>query len=189
MVCNMFLRWIAFPFLKNFFFLMWTTFKVFIEFVTVMLLFFCFRFLSLRRVRPSLVARAWTRTPCVRRWSPNRWAPGGAPAFASLSEMSWHYLHRSTIRLSKMFWWFFFLSILLPIPLSGFLQPDKKLGNRTVWVLQLGAVECAGYPGTSDFLYKLFRICLSTATKWFAGILIGIHWLDRVYLEEVIFYQ
>lgn len=44
MVCNMFLCWIAFPFLKNFFFLTWTTFKVFIEFVTVMLLFFVFVF-------------------------------------------------------------------------------------------------------------------------------------------------
>ena len=175
-------------FKEFFFFLTWTTCKVFIEFVTVMLLFFCFRFSTLRHVRPSLVARAWTLTPCVRRWSPNRWAAEEAlPLLLCQRRVDSICTGPLSgfLRCSSDF----FLSILLPIPLSGFLQPDKKLGNQTVWVLQLGAVECAGSPGTSDFLYKLFRIHFSTATKWFAGILIGIHWLDRVYLEEVIFYQ
>lgn len=189
MVCNMFLCWIAFPFLKNFFFLTWTTFKVFIEFVTVMLLFFVFVFWAwgvwdlrlwprLEPAPPALEDEVLTAgplgkplpLPLCQRWV-DTICTGPLSGFLRCSGD------------------FFFLSILLPIPLSGSLQPDKKLGNRTVWVLQLGAVECAGYPGTSDFLYKLFRIHLSTATKWFAGILIGIHWLDRVYWEEVIFYQ
>lgn len=114
---------------------------------------------------------------------------GEPPAFASLSEMSWRCLRRSTIRLSKMFQWFFFFFFGYPFQYHslGFcsLIRSLEIGH---WVLQLGAAECAGYPGTSDFLYKLFRICLSIA-KWFAGISIGIHWLDKVYLEEVIFYQ
>ena len=39
-----------FSFLKKFFFLMWTIFKVIIEFVTILFLFSCFGFLTIRYV-------------------------------------------------------------------------------------------------------------------------------------------
>ena len=49
-------------------FLMWTIFKIFIEFVTILLPFLC---LSLRDL--SSPARHQACTPCIRRWSSDHW--------------------------------------------------------------------------------------------------------------------
>ena len=50
-------------FLKTFFFLMWITFKVFIEFVTTLLLFYVLVFLAARPVGSQLTDEGSNLTP------------------------------------------------------------------------------------------------------------------------------
>ena len=60
-------------FLEFFFFLMWTIFKVFIEFVTILLLFYVLVFWPQGMWDLSSPARDRTRTPCTGRRSLNHW--------------------------------------------------------------------------------------------------------------------
>ena len=64
------LHWICF-FLKIF--LMWTIFKVFIEFVTILLLFYVSVFWPRGMWDLSSTTRDWTCTPCIGRQSLNHW--------------------------------------------------------------------------------------------------------------------
>ena len=68
------------------FFLMWTIFKVFIEFVTILLyvLFFC----PWGMWDLSLPTRDQTLTPCTGRWSLNHWTAREAPRM-SLTGLTW----------------------------------------------------------------------------------------------------
>ena len=61
----------TFFFLKDF--LMWTTFKVFIEFVTILLLFYVLGFWPWGTWDLSSPTRNQTCTPCIGRWSLNHW--------------------------------------------------------------------------------------------------------------------
>ena len=54
-------------------FLMWTIFKVFIEFVTVLLLFYVLVFWPQGMWDLSSPTRDWTLTHCIGRWSLNYW--------------------------------------------------------------------------------------------------------------------
>ena len=56
-----------------FFFLMRAILKIFIEFVTMLLLLFMFCVLASRMWILSSPARDKTHTPCIRRWSLNHW--------------------------------------------------------------------------------------------------------------------
>ena len=60
-------------FFRIFFFLMWTIFKVFIEFVTILLLFYVLVFWPQGMWDLSSPARDRTRTPCTGRRSLNHW--------------------------------------------------------------------------------------------------------------------
>ena len=64
---------------KIFFFLMWTIFKVFIEFVTVLLLFYVLLFWPWGMWDLSSPARDWTHTPCIGRWGLNHWTTREVP--------------------------------------------------------------------------------------------------------------
>ena len=62
------------------FFLMWTIFfKVFIEFVTVLLLFYVLVFWQQGMWDLSYLTRDQTCTPCIGRRSLNHWMPGKFP--------------------------------------------------------------------------------------------------------------
>ena len=54
--------------LLKIFFFMWTIFKVFVEFVTIMLLFHISIFLLSGIGDLSSLARDWTPTPCPKHW-------------------------------------------------------------------------------------------------------------------------
>ena len=56
-----------------FFFLMWTIFKVFIDFVTTLLLFYVLVFRPQGMWDLSLLTRDCTHGPCIERWSLNHW--------------------------------------------------------------------------------------------------------------------
>ena len=58
------------------FFLRWTNFKVFIEFVTILLLFYVLVFWPQAMWDLSSLTRDWTRGPCIWRWSLNHWTTG-----------------------------------------------------------------------------------------------------------------
>ena len=72
-----------FIFLKSFF-LMWTIFKVFIEFVTTLLLFYVLVFWPWRMWDPSSLTRDQTDTPFIGRWSLNHWTTREVPQNAIL---------------------------------------------------------------------------------------------------------
>ena len=61
-------------FLKFFFFLMWTIFKVFIEFVTILLLFYVLVFWLRGTWDLSSLTRDQTHTRCIGRRSLNHWS-------------------------------------------------------------------------------------------------------------------
>ena len=61
------------------FFLMWTTFKVFIEFVTILLLFYVLVFWPGGMWGLSSLTKDWTLTPCIGRWSRNHWTTREVP--------------------------------------------------------------------------------------------------------------
>ena len=60
-------------------FLMWTIFKVFIEFVGILFLFYVLVFRLQGIWDPSSLARDWTCTPCIGRWSLNHWTSREVP--------------------------------------------------------------------------------------------------------------
>ena len=80
-------------FLSFFFFLifslMWTIFKVFIEFVRILFLFYVLVFWPQGIWDPSSLARDWTCTPCIGRWSLNHW---------TTREVPWHFLISSSFQ-------------------------------------------------------------------------------------------
>ena len=59
--------------LKKIFFLTWTIFKVFIESVTILLLFYVLVFWPWGMWDLSFLTRNWTWTCCIRRQNPNHW--------------------------------------------------------------------------------------------------------------------
>ena len=64
------------------FFLMWTIFKVFMEFVTVLFLFYVLVIWPWGIWDLSFLTRGQTLTPCIGRWSLNHWTAGKPPACA-----------------------------------------------------------------------------------------------------------
>ena len=60
---------------------MWTIFKVFIEFVTILLLFYVLVLWPRGMWDLSSLTRDWTRTPCIGRQSPNHWTAREVPIF------------------------------------------------------------------------------------------------------------
>ena len=67
-------------FLKDFF-LMWAIFKVFIEFVTILLLFYVLVFWPWGTWDLNFLLRDRTHTPCSGRWSLTTRLPGKSPCF------------------------------------------------------------------------------------------------------------
>ena len=65
-------------YLKKFFFWMRTIFKAFIEFVTILFLFYVLVFLARRHVG-SHFPEHWTHAPCIRRSSLNHWTMREVP--------------------------------------------------------------------------------------------------------------
>ena len=61
------------------FFLMWHIFKVFVGFVTVLLLFYALVFWPWVMWDPSSPTRDWTHTPYMGRWSLNHWTAMKVP--------------------------------------------------------------------------------------------------------------
>ena len=76
-----------FGFFKTFFFLMWIIFKVLIEFVTILLLFYILGFFFWLQGTwdPNSLTRHWTCTPYTGRQNPNHW-----PKEASVSLLLWN---------------------------------------------------------------------------------------------------
>ena len=70
-----------FNFFKFFqsYFLMWTIFKVFIEFITILLLFYVLVFWPRGMWDLSSPTRDRTRIPCIVKWSPNHWTTREVP--------------------------------------------------------------------------------------------------------------
>ena len=60
-------------FFLRFFFLMWTIFKAFIDFVATLLLFYVLVFRPQGMWDLSSPTRDWTHAPCIKRWSLNHW--------------------------------------------------------------------------------------------------------------------
>ena len=74
---------------KIFFFSMWTIFKVFIEFVTILLLFYVLVFWSRGMWDLSSPTRDRTRTPCIGRQSLNHWTAREVPTSSVLETDIW----------------------------------------------------------------------------------------------------
>ena len=79
------LHWIiSYDFLISFFFfLMWTIFKVFIEFVRILLLFYALVLWPRGMWDLSSLTRDRTRTPCIGRLSLNHWTAREVPQHVS----------------------------------------------------------------------------------------------------------
>ena len=73
---------------------MWTIFKVFIEFVTILLLFYVLVFWPRGMWDLSSLTRDRTCTPCIERQSLNPWTAREVPASFLLTHLSerclWH---------------------------------------------------------------------------------------------------
>ena len=69
------------PFSKKSFFLMWTIFKVFIEFITILLLSYVLVFLATRHVWSQLPDQDWNLTSCIGKWSINPWITREVPTY------------------------------------------------------------------------------------------------------------
>ena len=79
------LRWVFFSehsFFLFFFFLMWTIFKDFIEFVAIFMSFFWPQAMW----DLSSLTKDWTCTPCIGRWSLNRWTAREVPGSLILKQ-------------------------------------------------------------------------------------------------------
>ena len=90
LACCLFL-WFKFDWTRAmlilFFFLMWTILKVFVEFVTILLLFYILVFWLQGTWDLSFPTRDWTCTPCTGRQSLNHWSAREVPA------MLVHFMH------------------------------------------------------------------------------------------------
>ena len=69
------------PFLQKSFFLMWTIFKVFIEFITILLQSYVLFFLATRYVWSQLPDQDWNLTSCIGKWSINPWITREVPIY------------------------------------------------------------------------------------------------------------
>ena len=69
------------------FFGMWSIFKVFIEFVAILLLFYALVFWSRNMWGLNFPIRDWTLTPCIGRWSLNHWTTREVPIFQLLNAL------------------------------------------------------------------------------------------------------
>ena len=87
----------SFYFLSCIFFVMWTIFKVFIEFVTILLLFYVLVFWPQGMWDLSSPTRDRTHTPCIGRQSLNHWTTSEVPALYSLLPVSYHFHYCSFI--------------------------------------------------------------------------------------------
>ena len=88
------------------FFCMRIIFKVFIEFVTVLLLFYILVFWLWEMWDLSSQTRDQTHIPCIRRQSLNHWTAKAVPAFVPfLKKISWLYLGKSISVPSDLFHW------------------------------------------------------------------------------------
>ena len=67
-----------------FFFPMWTIFKVFVEFVAILFLFYALAFGPGGLWDPSSLPRDRTHTPCIGRQSLNHWTTGEVPCGRTL---------------------------------------------------------------------------------------------------------
>ena len=83
-------NYISFLFLFLRFFLMWTIFKVFIEFVTILFLFYALVFWLWGMWDLTSPTRNWTCTPCIGRWSPNHWTAREVPEITFLKNKFSH---------------------------------------------------------------------------------------------------
>ena len=93
-----------FSFPKIFFFLMWTIFKLFSEFVTILLLFYALFFWLWGMWDLSSLTRDQTHTLCVGRWSLNHWTDRevpsletfivGIPSFSPFIPIYWSAINR-----------------------------------------------------------------------------------------------
>ena len=70
-------------------FLMWTIFKVFIEFVTILLLFYVLVFWPRGMWDRSSPTRHRTCTPCIGRQSLNHWTPRDVPSGMKIKQRWW----------------------------------------------------------------------------------------------------
>ena len=77
-------------FCEDFFFLMWTIFKVLIEFVTILLLFYVLISWPRGVWDLSSPTRDWTCTPCLGRWSLNQWTTRESPCHSRFTTDSEH---------------------------------------------------------------------------------------------------
>ena len=67
---------------------MWTIFKVFIELVTILLLFYALVFWLRGMWDLRSLTRDRTRTPCIGRRSPNHWTAMDVPELSMMTESS-----------------------------------------------------------------------------------------------------
>ena len=91
-------------FLSFFFFLTWTIFKVFVEFVTILLLFYVLVFWPLGMWDLSSPARDWTRITCTGRQSLNHWTAREVPTLTFLCQ--WKYLIVSFVTVYELMFQF-----------------------------------------------------------------------------------
>ena len=76
-------------FFSFFFPLMWAIFIVFIEFVTILPLFYILVFWPQCTCDLSSPIRDRTRTPCIGRWSLNHWTTREVPLLFSWTKITW----------------------------------------------------------------------------------------------------
>ena len=87
---SLLVHWFFFFFLKKKnFFLKWTIFKVFIEFVTILLLIYVSVFWLRGMWDLSSPAREWTHTRGIGRQSLNHWTAREVPSFSFLVKAAW----------------------------------------------------------------------------------------------------
>ena len=86
-------------------------FKVFIEFVTILLLFHVLVFWPWGMWDPSSPTRDWTCTPCIARQSLNHWTTREVPSIYSWDNFMKLYFLRKIFFLGKYFLWKEILSI------------------------------------------------------------------------------
>ena len=70
-------------------------FRVFIEFVTILLLFYVVVFLALRLAGSQLPSRDWTSTPCPGRWSLSHWIARKVPVKGLWEQNVWEPLSKT----------------------------------------------------------------------------------------------
>ena len=72
---------------------MWTIFKVFIEFVTILLLFYVWVFCWQGMWNLSFLTRNQTHTPCIERWNLNHWPAREVPTEILIDTLCSYYQH------------------------------------------------------------------------------------------------